>query len=42
MLDKIVTWKDYYICVVGESHWIETDWSAEEILDEIRKVEENG
>lgn len=39
VLDKIVTWKDYYICV-GEDHWIKTDWTADEILDKIKKAEE--
>ena len=42
MIDKITCVTDYYIYILGENHAVPTDWTADEILNEIRKVEENG
>lgn len=38
-IDKITQWRDHCIYVGSENHFVETDWTAEEIEKGIKEVE---
>ena len=42
ILDKITSWTDHYIYIEGNRHYVETDWTAEEIEKAIKEAEEGN